>query len=76
MTNTAVRVHLYKTGTLLIQYFSPHSDYLDEDGVPSDFIKFFYKPWNHANVFFIGFIFGSYIQSNNNLGQYSLKKVW
>ncbi|XP_027205919.2 nose resistant to fluoxetine protein 6-like isoform X1 [Dermatophagoides pteronyssinus] len=40
------------------------SDFLDEQGKPSELVQFFHKPWNHCNVFFIGFIFGAYLHKN------------
>lgn len=40
------------------------SDFLDEQGKPSELVRFFHKPWNHCNVFFIGFIFGVYLHQN------------
>ena len=42
------------------------SDFLDEFGRPSEFLKFFYQPWNHANVFFIGFIFGAKLHERSD----------
>ena len=51
-----------------------NSNFLDEQGKPSAYISFFYKPWNHANVFFGGFIFGAYIQGTN-LKSIALQKV-
>ncbi|XP_027196960.2 nose resistant to fluoxetine protein 6-like [Dermatophagoides pteronyssinus] len=42
------------------------NDFLDEFGRPSEFLKFFYQPWNHANVFFIGFIFGAKLHERSD----------
>ena len=58
--------------TIFLQRLPPGSvitsknNFLDEQGRPSAYISFFYKPWNHANVFFIGLLFGVYVHEHRN----------
>ena len=79
-TATGIRNHIKKVKSICIYFCASiytiwfHSNFLDETGKPSAYISFFYKPWNHANVFFVGFIFGAFIY-RANLKKYALQKV-
>lgn len=49
------------------------SDYRDDHDNPSERLQFYFTPWNHSIVYFIGFIFGYFLpDGSTNL---KLKKV-
>ena len=67
--------YLKKTYYLNFQKFV-YSDFVDENAMPKDYLQFVYKPWTHAYVFFIGFLFVYYIKNNSKLiKQITLSKV-
>lgn len=41
------------------------ADFLDEQGMPSEYLRFCYHPLTHAHVFFIGFLFGHFIRQHS-----------
>ena len=41
------------------------ADFLDERGMPSEYLRFCYHPFTHAHVFLIGFLFGNYIREHS-----------
>ncbi len=41
------------------------ADFLDERGMPSEYLRFCYHPLAHAHVFLIGFLFGNYIREHS-----------
>ncbi|KPM07832.1 Acyltransferase-like protein 3 [Sarcoptes scabiei] len=59
------------SATIIFKNFPPghimtaRTNFLDEYGKPSEFIRFFFLPWVHGPVFFVGFLFGIYLYSKN-----------
>ena len=50
------------------------SDFHDDLGNPSPRMQFYYTPWNHALVYFAGFIFGYFVY--NGIVKLRLEKVF
>lgn len=46
-------------------FFFFRSDFVDENGMPQAYLRFVYKPWTHAYVFFFGYLLGDYLYHNH-----------
>ena len=64
------QICLYIFGIVILlnfkQKYENYSNFNDDKGKPTTYVYFFFKPWTHASVFFIGFIFGCFIERYNN----------